>query len=150
MRVRPQLEAVQCQLDLLIEPAIVGSWDRYRIEQVLDNLLSNAIRYCAGKPVHVAAYRAGGNAMLVVSDKGRGVSPENQERIFRRFERVDSDYATGLGLGLYICREIVEAHKGSIRVESMVGQGSKFIVALPLAKTESPLGEAPSALSIGR
>ena len=114
----------------------VGRWDRIRIEQVLINLLTNASRYGAGKPIEVAVRVASGGdaAELSVTDRGTGIAKEHQERIFSRFERaVSSSEASGLGLGLYIAREIVEAHQGSIAVESERGAGARFVVTLPLA-----------------
>jgi signal transduction histidine kinase len=104
-----------------------------RIEQVIINLLTNALRYGRGKPVEVRLQVEGGLAQLFVKDHGIGMSKEAQTKIFNRFERaVDSNEVSGLGLGLYISRQIVEAHGGTIRVESELGQGSTFEVVLPL------------------
>jgi PAS domain S-box-containing protein len=115
--------------------AVEGAWDRFRIEQVLTNLITNAIRYGQGSPVEVTVHRSGPRALVKVRDQGPGVSAENQERIFQRFERATSaNSISGLGLGLYISREIVERHGGSIRVESEPGQGATFIVELPLGE----------------
>jgi signal transduction histidine kinase len=110
----------------------VGSWDAYRIEQVLVNLLTNAIRYAPGKPLEVSVFAADGSAGFAVRDRGRGIPAADQERIFQRFERlVSPNDVSGLGLGLYIAREIVIAHGGTIRVESEPGQGARFVVELP-------------------
>lgn len=115
---------------------VEGVWDRFRIDQVLTNLVTNAIRYGQGSPVEVTVHRSGPRAVLTVRDQGPGVSPENQERIFQRFERATSASSiSGLGLGLYISREIIERHGGSIRVESEPGKGAAFIVELPLSET---------------
>jgi signal transduction histidine kinase len=111
----------------------VGSWDRFRIEQVIMNLLTNAMRYGARKPILVQVVVDQGRVRIVVRDQGRGIAQENHERIFRRFERaVSGNEISGLGLGLYIVKQIVEAHHGSIRVESELGQGAAFVVELPL------------------
>lgn len=111
-------------------PAI-GSWDPLRLEQVVVNLLSNALKYGSGKPIDVSVRSDDARAVLTVRDRGIGIDPVDQERIFERFERaVSLDYG-GLGLGLHITREIVAAHGGTIRVESARGQGATFIVELP-------------------
>jgi signal transduction histidine kinase len=121
------------------EPAI-GSWDRHRLEQVVMNLLSNALKYGANEPIEVAIARCGAFARLCVRDRGIGISAEHQARIFGRFERaVSSRNFGGLGLGLWISREIVEAHGGSITVTSEPGQGAEFVVLLPL---EAPTSSA--------
>lgn len=130
-RFLPQFEAAGCSLMKEIEPQVVGLWDAFKIEQVVNNLFSNAIRYSPKKPVSVGLHLVGNKAILNVKDKGAGIEKENQERIFERFERASSN-ASGLGLGLYITRQIVELHNGSIHVESEPGQGSNFIIELPL------------------
>lgn len=110
------------------------------MEQVIANLLTNALKYGDGKPVSVSVSvveaPGGQRARLSVRDQGPGIGAENLERIFQRFERAVSAASIsglGLGLGLFISREIVEAHRGSIRVESALGQGSNFIVELPVS-----------------
>ena len=121
-----------CALSLRADP-VVGRWDKLRIEQVLTNLLANAIKYGAGKPVEVAVERVDGTATLMIRDHGIGISKEDQERIFDRFERAVSVRSYGgMGLGLYVARQIVLAHGGSIRIQSAPGQGSTFTVNLPL------------------
>jgi signal transduction histidine kinase len=142
-RMRPQLESVGCNLTVHLCESIVGVWDRDRLEQVLSNLLTNVLRHCPGKPAHVTVSRSASRATLIVRDEGNGIAPENHERIFTRFERaITSTGASGLGLGLYICRQIVEAHRGTIHVESALGGGSSFIVALPVMDTVSLPGNA--------
>jgi signal transduction histidine kinase len=97
------------------------------------NLISNAITHGGGKPIEVRVEAHGGKAVLQVRDHGVGIAPELQERIFEKFERgTSSRHYGGLGLGLYICREIAEAHGGTISVESRVGEGSTFTVELPI------------------
>ena len=115
---------------------VLGYWDRLRIEQVLANLISNALKYGAGKAVQVSIGESEGIARLTVSDEGIGIAPEDVTRIFGRFERaVSTRHYGGLGLGLFIVRQIVEAHEGEIRVHSKPGEGSEFTVLLP---TERP------------
>jgi signal transduction histidine kinase len=117
---------------------VVGRWDRARLDQVLSNLLSNAVKYGAGKPVQVDVGvdgdGDGAQAILVVRDNGIGIAPENATRIFRKFERaVPEQHFGGLGLGLWICRELVEAMSGHIEVESAPGRGATFTVRLARA-----------------
>jgi signal transduction histidine kinase len=131
-RTMPQFTSAKCDLTVDLDPNAIGIWDSYRIEQVITNLLSNAIRYAAGKPIHVKTIRDQGYCRLIVRDEGMGIAPHDQIKIFNRFERaVATSSITGLGLGLYICREIVEAHGGTISVVSEVGKGSTFTVSLP-------------------
>jgi PAS domain S-box-containing protein len=109
-----------------------GVWDRLRISQVVTNLLSNAVKYGAGKPVEVTYGEQSGRAWLLVRDQGIGIDPADQRYIFERFERaVSSRNYGGLGLGLYIVKRIIEAHGGTIRVESTPGEGAAFYVELP-------------------
>ncbi len=112
---------------------LTAQWDRIRIEQVLTNLLSNAIKYGEGKPIVVTAEGRAGCAELSVRDHGIGISPVDQKKLFTRFERLVSPrHFGGLGLGLWITAQIIEAHGGSIAVESDVGQGARFTATLPL------------------
>ena len=141
-RFAPQLEAAGCEATLKNSGPVNGEWDRYRIEQILCNLITNVIRYAPGAPVTVETYAEGDQALLRVTDHGPGIAPENQEKIFHRFERaVASNNISGLGLGLYICRQIAESHGGAISVESSLGEGSPFILRLPAsASAAAPLG----------
>jgi signal transduction histidine kinase len=128
-----QIQLAKCNLTLDLSPSLCVFIDRYRIEQVITNLITNALRYAAGKPFSIRTQKQNGNACLIVQDQGPGIALENQDRIFERFERaVSSDNISGLGLGLYICKEIVEAHYGKIHVESDSKNGSAFIVEIPL------------------
>jgi PAS domain S-box-containing protein len=123
----------ECQVTIEAPPTLVGQWDPLRIEQVITNLLANAIKYGAGKPIVIHVERGEGSAQLVVKDHGIGIEPEKVSRIFERFERaVSSRSYGGLGLGLYIARQIVEAHGGHITVVSLPGEGSTFTIQLPL------------------
>jgi signal transduction histidine kinase len=109
-----------------------GQWDRMRLEQVLANLLSNAIKYGGGRPVRVVLTASDEQLVLRVSDRGIGIAAHDHERIFERFERAASvHHFGGLGLGLWITREIVQAMGGRIGVESVLGEGATFVVTLP-------------------
>ncbi|HYV48900.1 MAG TPA: ATP-binding protein [Myxococcaceae bacterium] len=123
-----------CELRLSPDSSAVGTWDRSRLEQVVTNLVTNAIKYGAGRPIDVSVEQAEGSVELRVRDRGIGISPADQQRIFDRFERAaPASHYGGLGLGLYISREIALAHGGSIQVTSEPGQGATFRVRLPLA-----------------
>lgn len=128
-----QLAAAQSTLTLYADEPVIGVWDEFRIEQVVANLLTNAMRYGARKPIEVKVYSQDGRAHVDVRDQGIGISAENQKRIFQQFERVSSSHAiAGLGLGLFISEQIVAAHGGQITVQSTEGEGSLFRVSLPL------------------
>jgi signal transduction histidine kinase len=101
---------------------------------VITNLVSNAIKYGNGKPIEVDfTVEDQGAVRVVVRDHGMGIEECDQERVFRQFERVHpKGYIPGLGLGLYISKGIVESHGGAIRCESKIGEGSAFILDLPL------------------
>jgi PAS domain S-box-containing protein len=115
------------------EGPVVGCWDRLRLEQVLGNLLGNALKFGPGQPIEVRVEGTQALARLRVQDRGLGISPEDQARIFERFERaVPIRHYGGFGLGLWISRQMVEAMGGAIRVESTLGHGSIFTVELPL------------------
>jgi PAS domain S-box-containing protein len=131
-RHREQLTAAGCPFEFVAgDPAPVWC-DPFRIEQVVTNLLTNASKYGAGNSVRVSVEHSERIARVIVRDLGPGIPREKQERIFERFERaVDHNRISGLGLGLYISREIVRAHEGTIRVESEPGQGATFVVELP-------------------
>jgi two-component system sensor histidine kinase/response regulator len=131
-----RVAGVQLQFELPREPLIIFG-DRLRLEQVLNNLMSNAIKYGEGKPVTVRLEERPEVAVLTVIDQGIGIATQDQARIFDRFERATSSrQSESLGLGLYIVKEIVTAHGGSITVESKPGAGSAFQVQLPLRRTD--------------
>lgn len=120
------------QIICKIEPDINANIDRFRIEQVLTNLLTNAIKYGEGKPVTIALTKQANEVSLSVRDQGMGIAKENQERIFARFERaVAAKNISGIGLGLYISQQIVQAHNGTIIVQSAPNEGACFIVNIP-------------------
>ena len=115
--------------------SLPGEWDRVRFDQLLMNLVANALKYGAGRPVEVSLARQGGSAVLQVRDHGPGVAPRDMARIFERFERATPmrNYG-GFGLGLYVSREIVRAHGGTIDVHNASDGGACFTVTLPLAR----------------
>lgn len=128
-----QIAAAESSITVLADDPVIGVWDEFRIEQVLSNLLTNALRYGAHKPITVRVYAESERACVEVTDQGIGITPENQKRIFQQFERVSASHAVaGLGLGLFISEQIVLAHGGKIEVESEIGYGSTFRVCLPL------------------
>ncbi|HWT72853.1 MAG TPA: hybrid sensor histidine kinase/response regulator [Oxalicibacterium sp.] len=128
---------------LVADEPVTGMWDEFRIEQVIVNLLTNAIRYGKQKPVEVSLVTTTNSARIYVKDQGDGISVEDQARIFEPFERgTNGNAASGLGLGLYISRQLVEAHQGTISVQSHPGNGTVFTVTLPLSPEHH---EAPEA-----
>ena len=128
-----QIDAAEASVSLDAAQPVIGNWDEFRIEQVISNLLTNALRYGAKSPIAVKVYSEGGQALVDVQDQGIGISEENQKRIFQQFERVSARHAVaGLGLGLFISEQIVAAHGGTITVQSRIGEGALFRVCLPL------------------
>ena len=110
-----------------------GRFDPIRVDQVVANLLSNAVKYGAGKPITVAVRSGDGLARIAVTDAGPGIPKPDQDKIFQRFERgAASERAGSYGLGLWIVRELVRLHGGTVSVESEPGQGATFTIALPL------------------
>ncbi|CAM4052065.1 histidine kinase [Corallococcus soli] len=132
-RLRDEVERLGVTVTLEAGTPLVGRYDRLRIEQVMTNLLSNAARYGQGRPIAVRVASEDGTARVIVRDEGIGISAEDRARIFDRFERaVPARNYGGLGLGLWIARQVVEAHGGRISVDSAPGAGSTFMVELPL------------------
>jgi signal transduction histidine kinase len=128
-----QAAAAGVQITLQAPPQLRVQGDDFRIEQVATNLLTNALRYGQGKPIAVRVAAAGGEAVLAVRDQGRGIAPADQERIFGQFERAEgAAQVPGLGLGLFIARQIAEAHGGRLEVQSAWGEGAEFLLRLPL------------------
>ena len=134
-----QAAAAGVAIAVQAEETIQGCWDEFRIEQVIINLLTNALRYGDGKPVTVSLHAVPDGACIEVRDQGKGIPAGDQQRIFEQFERgADGISPDGFGLGLYISRQLVEAHGGSIGLQSEAGQGSVFTVTLPLAVPGTP------------
>ncbi len=127
-----QAAASGCAITLAPHVPVSGHWDEFRIEQVIVNLLTNALRYGGGCNVEVSVQVEGGCARIDVADQGKGISPEDIERIFQPFERgTRNGEPKGLGLGLYISRQLAVAHGGELTVRSTPGQGSTFSLLLP-------------------
>ncbi|MDP9033889.1 MAG: ATP-binding protein [Myxococcota bacterium] len=131
-RMAEEAERAASPIILRAERPCFGSWDRMRMDQVVTNLLTNAVKYGSGKPIEIELTCRPGAVRLVVRDHGIGIAPEHQRRVFERFERAASvRHYGGFGLGLWIARQIVEGSDGTIVVESAPGEGSTFIVTLP-------------------
>ncbi|MFL5813173.1 MAG: ATP-binding protein [Bdellovibrionia bacterium] len=132
-RFSAQIEMQGCEVSLDVDGDLTGVWDRFRMEQVFTNLLTNALKYGCGKPIEVKLCRAGDQVILTVKDQGLGIAPIDQERVFGQFERaISANTISGLGLGLFISKKIIEAHHGRISVESELEKGSTFTVELPV------------------
>ena len=137
-RLRTELENAGCAISVDVDEGIVGRWDKMRLDQVITNFVTNAIKYGAGKPIDVRGRRSQrGTAILTVADRGIGIASDDQSRIFDRFERAVSvqNYG-GLGLGLWIIKEFVSAMGGAVSVESRPGEGATFTAELPLRRVE--------------
>jgi signal transduction histidine kinase len=138
----PTLGAAGSTLSIECPAPVLGRWDPSRLDQVVTNLVTNAAKFGAGKPIEIRIEQIGDAARLAVTDHGIGIDPAHLPRVFDRFERaVPSSSYGGLGLGLYITRSIVLAHGGTITADSEPGTGSTFTVTLPLAAPE----RAPSS-----
>jgi len=134
-RMSPAFEEAGTTLSLQFCEPTICQGDIFRIEQVISNLLSNAIKYGDKKPVAVRSYNENGYAVFCITDQGKGIAKENQDLIFNRYERlVTANEVSGLGLGLYITKKIVELHHGKIWLQSKLGSGSTFCVGLPTTK----------------
>lgn len=132
-RISPQLMSAKYPYDLEVAPGLIVEADRYRLEQAIGNLLTNAMRYGQEKPLRIALRKDGPMARISVIDQGIGIADADKKRIFERFERAISfNEVSGLGLGLYIVRQIVEAHHGRIELDSAPGRGATFSLLLPL------------------
>lgn len=133
MRFEEEAQKAGCIFQFDTKVILKGTWDRIRLEQVIANLISNAIKYGAGKPVTVTTSRENSYAVITVSDQGIGISESYKEVIFKAFVRaVNEKEYKGMGVGLYIANEIVKAHKGRIELISALNKGSTFRVFLPL------------------
>jgi signal transduction histidine kinase len=129
---REQATRAGCVTSVRLSGEVTGTWDRSRIEQVITNLLTNAFKYGAGKPVEVSVEASEAVAALRVRDHGTGIAAEPVDRIFERFERAATGHhQKSLGVGLYIARQVIDAHAGTICVESTSEGGTTFLVELP-------------------
>lgn len=130
----PLAAASRTPLARALAPGVVGRWDPLRLEQVAENLVSNALKFGQGRPVRVevAALDGGARAGLTVRDEGPGIAPDDLARLFERFERGHADASrAGFGVGLWIVSQLVTAMGGGVDVESAPGAGSTFRVVLP-------------------
>lgn len=132
LRYRESLERGQVKLALDVDPHIIGNWDEQRIEQVFVNLVSNIVKYAPKTDARISARLTADSAEIQVEDHGPGIAPDNQARLFDRFERAAPRGVSGLGLGLYIVKRIIDRHGGDIQIQSRLGQGTCFNISLPL------------------
>lgn len=136
LRYKPEIDNSETEIILNDSGPVIGNFDKLRIEQVLINLLTNALKYGNKNPVYIDIRGMNGFAEIIFEDHGVGIKDSDKERIFERFERVETMTSIGgLGLGLYITKQIIEAHRGQIEVISSPGKGSSFIINLPLNLT---------------
>ncbi|HTJ46749.1 MAG TPA: ATP-binding protein [Kofleriaceae bacterium] len=147
-RLAEEAKQAGCSFELAVDGSVRGPWDRLRVEQVVTNLLANALKYGAGHPIEIDVSADPDTAILTVRDHGIGIATDDLPRIFDRFERAaPAHHYGGLGLGLYIAREIVHAHGGWIRAASWPEQGATFTVELPraavVASTSQRLDNTP-------
>ena len=130
MRIRTRYKDLEVAMDMSPVPPIQG--DGVRIAQVFENLFTNAVKYAPGAPMTVTLKQAGDRMLISIADQGPGITPDALPLIFERFYRVRSEKTvTGSGLGLYICRQIIQAHRGKIWAESTPGEGITFFIELP-------------------
>jgi signal transduction histidine kinase len=138
-RFAQQIAHAKSAVQFAADQGVTGQWDRARLDQVLDNLLSNALKFGAGRPIEIAVRATGPTARMEVRDHGIGIDATDQSRVFERFERaVSRQRFGGFGLGLWIARQVIEAHGGTISVSSVVGRGSTFVVELPRSSAPPP------------
>lgn len=124
------------KINLEAKKPVLGMWDSVRVEQVVINLISNAVKYGKGKPVEVTVKQSGKTAKIIVKDSGIGIPKKFQKSIFERFERGTAGNSyQGLGVGLYITNQIVTAHGGKIKLDSKENRGSTFTIELPILKS---------------
>jgi signal transduction histidine kinase len=136
-RLEPELARSGSHLSLFAEEPVRGQWDAFRLDQVVTNLIANAIKFGLGRPIDVRVTNLNDHARLIVQDRGLGIPPEARERIFTPFARgVSARHYGGLGLGLYIVKTIIEGLSGEVRVESPSSTGTRFVIELP--KTPRP------------
>lgn len=130
-RFKPQFDHLSTPVEITKQSA-VGFFDTYRVEQVIANLLSNALKYGEGKLVEISVEAHSHYLELKVRDRGIGIPESHFQKVFERFERaVDANAISGLGIGLFIVKEIIEGHGGTVHLESELGKGSVFSFRLP-------------------
>lgn len=128
-----QAQSTGSSFHLDIVAGVIGHWDEFRIEQIIINLLTNALRYGGGKPVSITLSLMGNYVEIHVQDQGQGIPASEHQRIFEKFERLgNTEVKEGLGMGLYIAKQLAEAHQGNLTVSSSPGEGARFTLRLPL------------------
>ncbi len=134
-RIRSRYKELNVNMDIQSTQSIHG--DGVRLAQVFENLFTNAIKYAPGAPISILLEQVGKNLLVSFTDRGAGIPKESLPLIFERFYRVRSNEktVTGTGLGLYICKQIIEAHRGKIWAESNPGQGTTFFIELPVTSS---------------
>ena len=138
-RFNGSLQGSTCEVKTDLPENLWVLWDRFRIEQVLINLLSNSIKYGQDLPIHLSIQVEEERVKIKIKDQGIGIAKKDQQRIFERFERaVSANNFSGLGLGLYIVSKALEAHLGNIEIESELGKGSTFTLSLPKRAVDTP------------
>lgn len=138
----PEAQYAGSTITLQLPPSVRGAWDRLAVEQVVANLISNAIKYGDGNPIHVSLDVEGSSARLAVQDQGTGIPLPDQVRIFERFQQAigSGQRRSGFGIGLWLVKSLVEAHGGKVALDSQPEQGSVFTVLLPgVVTTSKPL-----------
>jgi signal transduction histidine kinase len=135
----PYAERAGSRIDLAAPEALVGTWDELAVRQIIENLVSNALKYGARRPVCVSLREEQGTVALDVRDQGIGIGAADQARIFSPFERaVSRQQQPGFGLGLWVVGRLVAAMGGIVQVSSDLGQGSTFSVRLPRYRGTKP------------
>jgi two-component system sensor histidine kinase KdpD len=131
MRIRARHKDLDVRMQLESVPPIFG--DAVRLVQVFENLFTNALKYAPDSPIDIVLSQVGNNVVVSFIDHGPGIPKESLPLIFERFYRVRGEKTvTGTGLGLYICKQIIQAHRGKIWAESTPGQGTTFFIELPI------------------
>lgn len=148
-----ELAKINCVLTVIAPVKLAGKWDQSRMEQVLVNLLSNSMRYGAGKPIEIKLEEVGLDVVLSIKDQGIGIVEKDQKRIFQRFERASpASHYGGLGLGLFVTAQILELHGGDISVKSEPGEGALFQAKFPVRSSSAvlsmPVHHLNSAVSV--
>jgi signal transduction histidine kinase len=135
--ITPAAHTAGCSISLHVQENVVGALDQIAVEQIIENLLSNAVRYGAGKPIQITLVRNADTAQLRIRDHGIGISKGDQVRIFEQFRRgANTKPDGGFGVGLWLTRQLVLAMRGEIAVSGELGLGSTFTVVLPLKRDE--------------
>ena len=131
MRIRSRHKDLEITMDMIPAPPIQA--DGVRIAQVFENLFTNAVKYAPSAPINVTLKPSGDSVLVTITDHGPGIAADALPMIFERFYRVRNEKTvTGSGLGLYICRQIIQAHRGKIWAESTPGEGTTFYIELPV------------------